>query len=931
MNFSRILATGLLSLGIGLLSMPAMAQAQNNGAAVKWLESAPPTTAPVSWGVPWPKGTVQKDQTFALTGADGKSLPLQSWTMAYWPDGSIKWTGFATVAGADAPGDLRVTPGGNAAAPTSAVKVSDAANGIDIDTGSIKAHIAKSGANLFDTLSIDGKEVAKNARLECIVQSEPDADVLKPPARELYTSNISKVTVEQSGPVRAVVKIEGTHKAASGSRQWLPFVVRLYFSAGSAPIKMVHTIIYDGDQQKDFIRGLDVTFDVPLREEPQNRHVRFGNTNGGLFAEPLLLAGFGGGRGGRGGRGGGGGNQLDGAPANGGGEAARWDAFKLVQLNSEGFVIYKRTNPNSSWLYTAEGHRASGYGYVGDTSGGLGVGNKDFWQAFPSEIEITNALTDTAQLRMWLWSPEGPAMDMRHYDTHGHGNVNSGGSYEDYEAGYDDPSGVARTSELTLFPVAATPTRAEAVAQAQVASQPPLLTVAPEYLHSTNIFGPWAVQDRSTPFKQDVEDRLDAAIKYYQGAIDQHHWYGYWNFGDVRHAYDANRHVWRYDVGGYAWDNTELGSVLWLWYSYIRTGRADIFRMAEAMIRHTSEVDTYHLGKFAGLGSRHNVSHWGDSAKEPRVSQAAHARFYYYLTTDERTGDILKEVVNVDKITSQLDMMRKAQPKNEQEQKYPGRIRVGPDWLAFVGNWMTEWERTGDTKWRDKIMAGVNSMYEMPYWMRSGQNLVMGYDPETGKLYQVSQQAGTYNLPTIQGGAEVAFELTDLLNEPKWEKMWLQYCRLGRAPADVLTRDKETGTEGADASMMGENGANSQGTARLAAWVYSRTKNKAFADRAIRMMGYGNPNYTPRKIDGPESLNPVDEAPGVSTNTTAQSSLMDIEILELCKDVLPTQPLPPEEPRGGFGGGRGRGRGGAGRGAAPARGGNERGNAAQQQ
>jgi hypothetical protein len=520
---------------------------------------------------------------------------------------------------------------------------------------------------------------------------------------------------------------------------------------------------------------------------------------------------------------------------------------------------------------------------------------------------------------------------MRHYDTHGHGNVNSGGSYEDYEAGYDDPSGVARTSELTLFPVAATPTRAEAVAQAQVASQPPLLTVAPEYLHSTNIFGPWAVQDRSTPFKQDVEDRLDAAIKYYQGAIDQHHWYGYWNFGDVRHAYDANRHVWRYDVGGYAWDNTELGSVLWLWYSYIRTGRADIFRMAEAMIRHTSEVDTYHLGKFAGLGSRHNVSHWGDSAKEPRVSQAAHARFYYYLTTDERTGDILKEVVNVDKITSQLDMMRKAQPKNEQEQKYPGRIRVGPDWLAFVGNWMTEWERTGDTKWRDKIMAGVNSMYEMPYWMRSGQNLVMGYDPETGKLYQVSQQAGTYNLPTIQGGAEVAFELTDLLNEPKWEKMWLQYCRLGRAPADVLTRDKETGTEGADASMMGENGANSQGTARLAAWVYSRTKNKAFADRAIRMMGYGNPNYTPRKIDGPESLNPVDEAPGVSTNTTAQSSLMDIEILELCKDVLPTQPLPPEEPRGGFGGGRGRGRGGAGRGAAPARGGNERGNAAQQQ
>jgi hypothetical protein len=53
----------------------------------------------------------------------------------------------------------------------------------------------------------------------------------------------------------------------------------------------------------------------------------------------------------------------------------------------------------------------------------------------------------------------------------------------------------------------------------------------------------------------------------------------------------------------------------------------------------------------------------------------------------------------------------------------------------------------------------------------------------------------------------------------------------------------------------------------------------------------------------------MDEAAGVSTNMTAQSSLMAIEILELCADQLPTNPLPvlPElrgdEGRGG--GGRG--------------------------
>jgi hypothetical protein len=120
--------------------------------------------------------------------------------------------------------------------------------------------------------------------------------------------------------------------------------------------------------------------------------------------------------------------------------------------------------------------------------------------------------------------------------------------------------------------------------------------------------------------------------------VEQHHWYGFWDFGDVMHSYDADRHVWRYDLGGMAWDNTELGTDMWLWVSFLRTGRADVFRMAEAMTRHTSEVDTYHLGALAGLGSRHNVRHWGCGAKESRISQAAMRRYFYYLTTDETHG-----------------------------------------------------------------------------------------------------------------------------------------------------------------------------------------------------------------------------------------------------------------------------------------------------
>ena len=48
--------------------------------------------------------------------------------------------------------------------------------------------------------------------------------------------------------------------------------------------------------------------------------------------------------------------------------------------------------------------------------------------------------------------------------------------------------------------------------------------------------------------------------------VEQRRWYGFWDYGDVMHTYDHDRHVWRYDVGGYAWDNSELSPDLWLWY-----------------------------------------------------------------------------------------------------------------------------------------------------------------------------------------------------------------------------------------------------------------------------------------------------------------------------------------------------------------------------
>lgn len=898
-----------------------VASATAASAPIRWLGDSPlPVTSGVSFGVPWTRGAVQKTQAFTLTSTDGKALPVQTWPLAYWPDGSVKWTGVATVAGPETSGQLRLAIANAAAtaAPDGAtlpradasarIEVHPSDTTFEVDTGAIKVRIPLHGSNLIDRIIIGDREVARAGRLVGVSQAGPDGAPDETPAREKLLTRVDHVTLEQSGPVRAVVKIEGMHVGGKSQRAWLPFVVRLYLYAGQSSIRVVHTFFFDGDDNRDFIRGLGLAFAVPMREEIQNRHVAFSGEDGGLWAEPIQPMV---GRGGRfvadpkvtsDAR-----HPVDVYPQQIAGQRvpnraevnahsqklladwAVWDDFKLVQPNADGFTIQKRTNAQSVWLAAGAGRRASGLVFVGDVSGGLAVSVKNFWQSYPASLEVNHAGSGEAELTAWLWSPDAPTMDLRHYDTRAHGLDSV---YEDVQPGFSTAHGVARTSELTLFPTSEVPDKDRTTMLARLGAAPPVLVCTPQYLHDAAAFGHWGLEDRSTPVKAAIEDRLATTLDFYLTQPEQQHWYGFWDFGDVMHSYDDDRHTWRYDLGGMAWDNSELGTDMWLWYSFLRTGRADVFRMAEAMTRHTGEVDCYHLGQFAGLGSRHNVRHWGCGAKEARISQAAYRRFYYYLTTDERVGDVMREMLNADYKTIDYDPMRLAQPITAAEKKIaPTRVRLGPDWFAFLGNWMTEWERTGDTKWRDKILAGVASLDAMPLGLRSGKNLVFGYDPATGKLFQLNDQAGVYNLATIMGGAEVVFELNLMLDDPRWHKLWLQYCRLYNAPKEILVRDMTTGTEGSDAAFVRDG--------RLAAYVYHETKNDAFLHAGIESLlrtAFGARSRPIRHVTGPAVLNPVDEGLG-GTNGAAQNGLETIAMLGLIGDRLPAQmPATPPPP-----------------------------------
>jgi len=876
------------------LSGPALAAAPAKGRRplpptdIRWIDGqAPGLNAGQTWGVPWPQGAFKPKQAFRARDAAGAEVALQTWPLAYWPDGSLKWTAHAVGAG-EVGQKLTIEPG-KGAAPAAGVRVTETAAAVEVSTGPATWRFPRDGSALIASATRGGREVLRNVRLVLQTQDAPEIETTAV-GRKTFESVLDKVTVEQSGPVRAVIRVEGRHR--NGARTWAPFIVRFYAYAGADSLRMMHSFIFDGDAAKDFVCGLGVTADVPMSDLAYDRHVRFTGQDGGLWAEAVKpLTGL---------------RRDPGQAFREAQIAGRkvppveqmhssvssalhlipdWGDFLLSQPTADGFTIRKRTKPGHAWIHADGGRRASGVAYVGGASGGAAIGLGNFWRAPPTALEVQGAAGEVAKLTAWLWSPDAPVMDTRFYhdglgmETHAQETQGLNITYEDYEKNWGTPTGVARTTELRLWALDATPARDQFPKMAQLNDQPPRLMATPERIHAADVLGAWSLPDRSTPAKARIEDRQDQLLNFYLGQIEQRRWYGFWDYGDVMHSYDVDRHVWRYDIGGFAWDNSELSTDLWLWLSYLRGGRADVFRMAEAMTRHTGEVDVYHVGPYRGLGTRHGVQHWGDSSKQPRVSNAIYRRIYYYLTADERVGDLMRALVDGDESLTRVDIGRKlgddGWPKGEV------RASFGTDWSSLCGAWFTEWERTGDPRWRDRIVTGMRSIAALSKQWFAGSAT---YDVKTGKFSGPGDKIQVGHLNAAFGAPEIHVEMLALIREPAYDKAWLDYCRWYNA-----SRDEQTAQFG---RPLGGGGLR-QGHSRLTAYAAARLGDKALAERAWKeFFGRGvvedlNLSTATKRYVGPDVLNPIDEAAGVTTNGTAQWGLAAIMNLALVGNALP--------------------------------------------
>ena len=849
-------------------------------ASIGWIDGdAPEWSSGQTFGVAWPQGSVRDA---ARLGAG--DVPVQSWATAYWPDGSIKWTAHALPGGAT-PDRVTIAPG-RAARVRNPLRVEEGRDSIRILSGDAVWEIGKQGAALVRRATQRGRIVLGPVRLVASIAGDDQGANAAP-----LQSAIERVTIEQRGPVRAVVKVEGWHTGAG--RRMLPFVVRLYAYAGSEGLRVVHSFVHDGDPSKDFVASLGIEASVPMAGAMHDRHVRIATSESGLFAEavrPLTGLRRDPGRAFRD-------AQVAGRavppveqmPDNVRENLERiptWGDFKLSQLSANGATLTKRTREGHAWVPSEQGDRAPGLGYIGSPEGGAAIGLRYFWERHPTGIDIANAATDTATLTAWLWSPDAAPMDLRSYrgvnGMEGYPAQNDGLeiTYEDYEPGWDDGRGIARTSELTLWALPATPASDDLRKMARAVATPPQLMADPAHLKAAGVLGIWGLPDRSTPARARIETQLVNLGEFYADEVDRRSWYGFWDHGDVMHSYDRDRRQWRYDIGGFAWANSELSPDLWLWYQALRTRDARSWRLAEAMTRHTGEVDVYHLGRFKGLGTRHGVQHFSDSSKQPRVSTAAYRRIFYYLTADERTGDLMRDLLESDAILQTVIINRKV-PGGPPPPMPAGVVGMafGTVWCSLAAAWLTEWERTKDARWRDRLLAGMQTIGAMKSGWFAGS---APFELATGRFRDPGERISFSHLNSVFGAVEVNAELLQLLEVPGYRKAWLDYCRWYNAPRAQF-----------EAAIGRRSGSSNlkEGHSRLTAYAAHAAGDAALAARAAQEFysgeaGLGMADGDPRVEVAPG----VVEWPRVSTNAASQWGLAAIQTMALIPQALDRGP-----------------------------------------
>lgn len=509
----------------------------------------------VTVGVPFPKGELKDARLVRLLSPSGKEIPVQVRKTCTWLDGSIKWCLLdfdAELKGDSEPLRYRLEYGSGAKAPPHPhpIRLYERGDSFLVDNRKLKVMLSKAGFDL--RIVRDGRAVShREGSIDFYMVDH---------LGEMYSFALDReasVTIEDRGPQRVAVKIEGWNISAEGKKLGRN-VVRLYIYAGKPYLRVFHTFIITADT--DRVRYRDIGMRLPFRA----RKLSFPGTDDTV----------------RGAR-------------DGGAYLLQWqnDSFEII----EGGRVVKK------------GKRAEGIVTLLNEEEGLTLSVRDFWQNFPKELEVEGrSLTvhfwprhnkpplhtgDKLTWKNMVFLPfvhEGELLDFRipgeYYQkfitSYKHDNVlHSIGS---------NAMGLAKTHEILVhFHEPERLREAEKVARTFVAW--PVVSPEPVHMCASGAFG--RIAPKGTGPYQIVEEAIEQQFDWTVRMRELTGDYGMFNYGDYHYRWIESEKRWSPHRHYAGWHH---GGPRVPWLMFARSGEPRFFKFAYRETRHHIDVDMCH-------------------------------------------------------------------------------------------------------------------------------------------------------------------------------------------------------------------------------------------------------------------------------------------------------------------------------------------------
>jgi hypothetical protein len=380
---------------------------------------------PICTGVPMPKGALTEAEQVRLVEGAGE-VPVQVDVTARWPDGSVKWllANFQASAPAGGKSVYRFQYGQDvrrAAVPT-AITVRRSGKGLIVDTGRIRFAFDQLG-NLGE-LASGGRLLSPPGKASATLVELPDGSSLRP-------RGPAEIIVEQSGPLRAVVKAVN-HLADAKGTNLLRIEKRVEAYHNLATLRIHHTLVVVAPEK--FLRIKRLGYDIPLMH------------SGGRWELPLVA-----------------------------GPATTMEQGSTVWQRFDG----QWAAQSASGEKVVNGRLAGAL--LGDDRCGTAVALRDLWQNYPAGFSLRNG-----SLEVSLCPPLSPGL----YDQFPFEKEGNQLYYYLLGGHYRLKQGVSKTHEMYLcFEPAG---RAELC---QLFQRPPLATADPAWYCSTRVFYDVAPRD----------------------------------------------------------------------------------------------------------------------------------------------------------------------------------------------------------------------------------------------------------------------------------------------------------------------------------------------------------------------------------------------------------------------------------------------------